>query len=195
MNATERRRRLLDAAEQALVASGPRELRLKDIAAAAAVTPAAVLYHYPDIDDLVRDIYEDASERWHLERVDRVRAEPDPTAMLTAMIATGMPASAEDASVRLLCELEGISVRNPEYARLMQELFDRQVELYAEVLLAGVESGDFSLTMPVVGAARALVALEDSLSYYILNEHPELDHAACSAIVRDTARVLTGAEI
>jgi AcrR family transcriptional regulator len=190
---SERRRRLLlDAGQRALVESGPHSLRLKDVASAAEVTPSAILYHYPNFDDLVRDIYEEATDRWHRQREAQVREEADPVVRLRTMIASGMPESPDDASVRLLCELEGQSVRNADYARLMQDLFDRQVALYEEILDDGVRSGVFAPTAPALTVARALVALEDSLSYYILNEHPELDHTACVGIVTATASALIG---
>ncbi|SJN10897.1 Transcriptional regulator, TetR family [Leucobacter sp. 7(1)] len=187
-----RKAQLQSTAERELVAHGLRSFKLKGIASAAGVTPAAILYHYPDIDVLVQEIYEEASQRWHRHRLDTLDGVSDPVAALITLIESGMPTSPADASVRLLCELEGISVRDPGYASLMQQLFDAQVSLYQDVLENGVRSGQFIMHIPVIDAARSLVALEDSLSYYILNQHPELDAPACVAIVANAAGAFAG---
>ncbi|MBK0419937.1 TetR/AcrR family transcriptional regulator [Leucobacter sp. CSA1] len=191
----ERHRLLLEAGERTLVERGLHSLKLKDVASSASITPSAVLYHYPDLTDLIRDIYEEASERWYHGRKARIAGVDSPADRIRALVDSGLPTSPADASVRLLCELEGMSVRNSDYARLMQELFDQQVELYREVLERGAETGIFTLRMTALEIARALVALEDSLSYYILNDHPSLSFDHCRDLILTTAGNLTGTQL
>jgi AcrR family transcriptional regulator len=190
----DRRRQLLEAAYRTLVASGPRALRLKDIASEAEVTPAAILYHYPQIDDLIRDIYEESCERWYEYRRRRLDDVPGPLGGLRLLIETGMPSSPDDASVRLLCELEGLSVRDDDYARLMQDLFDKQATLYQEVIAGGAAAGVLRPAMEPLAIGQSLVAVEDSLSYYILNGHPALGYDECLRRLRATAAALCGVD-
>lgn len=184
------KQKLRKAAKIALLESGPRKLRLKDIASAASMSSAGILYHYPDIDELVREIYEEAVDRWFEARREIVGLVSDPLERLSKIIDSGMPTSIEDASVRLLCELEAASVRNPGYALLMQDLFDRQVLLYEQTFNAAIEAGLVTSALSAQQLGRVAVALEDSLSYYILNGHRELDAEKSRKLVRDTLNAL-----
>ena len=62
-----RRPELGEAVRRAVLARGLEGVRLRDIAEQAGVTPAAVLY-YGDVDALTYDTYQQAIERFSLDR-------------------------------------------------------------------------------------------------------------------------------
>jgi AcrR family transcriptional regulator len=188
-----RRSELLDAALRAIVKNGPDGARLNKVAEEAGLTSGAVLYYYPDIDELVLEANRVGMERFHDQRQQMLDALPDdPVVQLRALVRSGLPRDSEDPDVRLLCELGGSAGRNPVIAALLTALYDRQVSMYEVVLEKGAATSVFRLTMPSRTIARNLVALEDAYGYRIAARHPTIGHAEAMELILDVARQSTG---
>ena len=152
--------------QRAIAAHGLDGARLNRVADEAGLTSGAVLYYYPDIDDLVLEATRAGMERFYEQRVRMMEAlDEDPVARLIALIDSGLPSDPEDIEVRLLCELGGSAGRHPVMAFVLTTLFDRQVGMYQVVLEQGAARGMFTLTQPSLTIARNLVALEDAYGY------------------------------
>jgi hypothetical protein len=78
------------------------------------------------------------------------------------------------------------------YGELLTELFDRQVEMYLEILRSGARSGTFTLAQDPLTVARNLVALEDAYGYRMMADHPQIDRDVAARLVLDYARLATG---
>ncbi|MBM7832242.1 AcrR family transcriptional regulator [Agromyces cerinus] len=189
----ERRSQLVAAAQRAIAAHGPDGARLNRVAEEAGLTSGAVLYYYPDIDELMFEANRAGMERFYEERVRMLEAlDDDPVLRLTALVDSGLPRGSDDTEVRLLCELGGSAGRNPLMASLLTTLYDRQVGMYQVVLEQGAARGHFALAQPSLVIARNLVALEDAYGYRIIAKHPTLDHAAARELLLAYARLATG---
>lgn len=186
-----RKAELIEAAQRAIAVHGS-AVRLNQIAEQAGVSSSAVLYHYPEIEDLLVDANRAGMERFYDERLRAISGVADPVQRLVTTIALGVPRSADDEDVRLLCSLGGEAARNTVYAVLLTSLFDRQVVMYQSILDLGVNSGDFELRQESVIIARNLVALEDAYGYRIMAKHPTLDYAGAVELIVDYARMATG---
>ncbi|MER5453032.1 TetR family transcriptional regulator [Streptomyces sp. NPDC002764] len=57
-NQAERRAQLIDATARTVVELGATATKLRDVARVAGVTPASVLYYYPDIQELFAAVFE-----------------------------------------------------------------------------------------------------------------------------------------
>jgi AcrR family transcriptional regulator len=159
---TARRSQLVEAAAQAVLAHGSTNARLRDIAEEAGVTPASVLYYYPDIGDLLAAVFEQGTRTYIVRRRAAVEAAAGAWERLAACLHTGVPFPGEpETTSRLLYELVPITFRNELAARKQAEFFGQQVELYEQVLREGEGDGTFRLLAPVPFLARGLVALED----------------------------------
>ena len=187
---SERRSDLLEAAQRAMAEHGA-GVRLNQVAEEAGLTSGAILYHYPDLQDLLIDANRAGMERFYDERMKALDGVDDPAERLVITIRSGLPVDNDDEEVRLLCALGGEAARNTVYAVLLTSLFDRQVAMYQAILEMGRAQGAFTLANDSLSIARNLVALEDAYGYRIMAGHPSLDHGATAELILDYARLAT----
>ncbi len=182
---------LLVAAQRAMAEHGT-SVRLNQIASEAGVTAGAVLYHYPNMQELLFEANQSGMARFHDQRLEALAGISDPAARLIQTIRTGVPEGPEDPDVRLLCALGGEAARNNLYALLLTSLFDRQVSMYQGILEMGVASGAFVLRQDTITIARNLVALEDAYGYRMMAKHPTLGYDSAVELIVEYARLATG---
>jgi DNA-binding transcriptional regulator YbjK len=187
-----RRGELIAAAERAVLRKGAADVRLRDVADEAGLTPGAVLYYYDELDTLLVETHSQAVERFCRQREDLIDTIEDPRDQLRAAIRAGLPAGPDDELVRLLYEFDGQGTRRPGYGRLSREYFARQVAMYHSILVAGQASGHFQLTAPARDVGRNLVALEDGYGYYVVLPESGLDLAQAERLILGYAETATG---
>ncbi len=187
---SERRSDLLEAAQRAMAEHGA-GVRLNQVAEEAGLTSGAILYHYPDLQDLLIDANRAGMERFYDVRMKALDGVDDPAKRLVITIRSGLPVDDDDEEVRLLCALGGEAARNTVYAVLLTSLFDRQVAMYQAILEMGRAQGVFTLATDSLKIARNLVALEDAYGYRIMAGHPTLDYDVTAELVLDYARLAT----
>ena len=164
-----RRAQLGEAAQRALLARGLEGLRLRDVAEEAGVTPAAVLYYYGDLDELMNETFQQGIERFCARREQAAERLPDARDRLLGCIDAGVATGPEDTIPRLLFEYCPRSLRDPRVAALDATLTERQVAVYYGVLLLGQAQGHFELTAPPRELASNFVALEDGYQMDVLS--------------------------
>jgi AcrR family transcriptional regulator len=189
---TERRADLIEAARRAMLRHGTDGVLLNQVAEQAGLTSGAVLYHYPDLSDLLLEANQAGMERFYEARMRRIAGLTDPVEKLVVTIRSGLPTDAEDADVRLLCELGGSAGRNRVYAALLTSLYDRQVSMYQIILETGSAQGAFTLETDSLTIGRNLVALEDAYGYRIVARHPTLGADEAAELILSYARQVTG---
>jgi AcrR family transcriptional regulator len=187
----DRRDALVGAAQRAMLEHGT-DVKLRHVAEAAGLTSGAVLYHFPDVQQLLLEANRAGMERFYDQRVAALTEIDNPADKLVRTVRTGLPVDSDDASVRLLCELGGAAGRQPIYAVLLTALYDRQVAMYQVILESGAARGDFTLTSDSATVARNLVALEDAYGYRIIARHASIDHDVAAELILDYARMATG---
>ncbi|QKG20636.1 TetR/AcrR family transcriptional regulator [Actinomadura verrucosospora] len=190
--AAEKRAELVGAARRAVAERGMLGLRLRDVADRAEMSSGSVLYYFPTLTDLLREVQREAVDRFCAAREDAVRGAPDPRRRLAAMIASGLPSGPGDELCVLLYELGTVSRRDPAYAAEHIRLFERQVGVYAGILESGAATGAFRLTRDAAEIARTLVALEDGYGLHIVNAVPAVDAAHAARLLRGYAADATG---
>ncbi|MDL4819518.1 TetR/AcrR family transcriptional regulator [Actinomadura opuntiae] len=190
--AAEKRTELVAAARRAVAERGMLGLRLRDVADRAAMSSGSVLYYFPTLADLLREVQREAVDRFCAAREAAVRDEPDPCRRLAAMIASGLPSGPGDELCVLLYELGTVSRRDPAYAAEHIRLFERQTGIYAAILESGAATGAFTLSRGAAEIARNLVALEDGYGLHIVNAVPAVDAALAARLLRGYAADATG---
>ena len=190
-----RRAQLVAAARALLLEHGALGLRVKDIAARAGISSSAVLYYYPDLDDLMLEVTREAMSRYAERRAAAIRGIDDPCRQLRVAIGLGVPTGPDDEDSRLLYELDAMTGTSRLFATLSAAFFDRQVMLYERVLERGIEAGSFRLDSDPTTVARGLVALEDGLGLQVVLGHPEVDAAAGEVVLVAWASAATGVDL
>ena len=188
---TKRKENLIAAAQRAIAEHGT-AVRLNQIARQAGITSSAILYHYPDIDDLLVEANRAGMERFYNQRLEAIASFAEPADRLRVLIELGVPRDPNDEEVRLLCALGGEAARNTVYALLLTSLYDRQVGMYTSILEFGQATGSFVLQQSAATIARNVVALEDAYGYRIMAKHPTLDNQVAVELILDYARMATG---
>jgi AcrR family transcriptional regulator len=168
----EERRRTLRVAASRAIEDGWGRVRLRDIAEAAGMSPASVLYYYPDVDRLVAEAIQHAIERFYERRAAAVELIDDPAVQLTTTISAGFPTGPDDQEVLMLYLGVPVIRRDPAVAALIRSLTGRQVSLYQRILEVGEARGVFDLADDSLTIARNLVALEDAYGLYVINGNP-----------------------
>lgn len=188
----ERKADLVEAAWRAMLEHGATSVRLNQVAEQAGLTSGAIIYHYPDLQELLLDAHRAGMERFYEQRLQAIEGIESPARKLVVTIMSGLPTDSDDPDVRLLCELGGAAARNSVYALLLTSLYDRQVSLYQVILESGAAQGIFTLKGDSLAIGRNLVALEDAYGYRIMARHGALDREAAAGLILDYARIATG---
>src|SRR5437016_10718496 len=113
-----RRRELAAAAGRAIIERGASAVRLKDIADQAGVTPGAVLYYYPNVDQLLVEVHRTAGERFCDARITALERITDPRLRILAAVRSGLPTGPDDDTVRTLYEMDALVGKSALYAAL-----------------------------------------------------------------------------
>ena len=191
----ERRAQLVEVARQIVVERGVLALRLTDVAKRAGLTSASVLYYFSALTDLLREVQDQAVERFCSARAEAGREESDPRRRLVAMIRSGLPSGPDDELCRLLYELGTVARHDPAYAARYIDLCQRQVALYVGILEAGAAVGVFDLTDNVQAIARNLVVLEDGYGLHITMAVPTFDVATAERLLLGYAATATRCDL
>lgn len=194
-NRSDRRLDLIEAARRAIIAHGVDRVQLSHVAEEAGLTSGAVLYHYPDLSELLLEAQHAGMERFYEQRLKRLSTFTDPAEKLVTTIRSGLPTGPLDPDVRLLNELGGAAGRNRVYGVLLTSLYDRQVSMYQSILDTGSALGVFSLTTDSLTISRNLVALEDAYGYRVTARHPLIGPDEAADLILSYARTATGHDL
>lgn len=138
---------------------------MRDMAARAGVSVAALYYHFPSKLDLLREFLDEAYEVT-LARIDRrlSRTPPEPAPRLDEIVGTLIASHLHDEFAQLA---SNVSLReytrlNPPERAAIEVKRKQLLDLVEGVILDGVDSGEFGTDEPRE-AARAIITLSTSL--------------------------------
>jgi AcrR family transcriptional regulator len=174
-----RRAQLIEAAAQAVLKHGATNAKLRDVADQAGLTPASVLYYYPDLGELLAAVFERGTQTYIVRRREAVEACTGAWHKLSACIRSGVPFPGEaEITSRLLYELLPVTLRNPAASLQQLKFVAEQASLYQQIFEAGQAAGEFQLVADSGFLARSFVALEDGYGTDVLSEAATADEVA-----------------
>jgi AcrR family transcriptional regulator len=138
---------------------------MRDIAGRAGVSVAALYYHFPSKQDLLREFLDEAYDVI-LARLERrlAAADPTPVARLDEVVSTLIAARLHDDFARLAANVafrEHTRLHAPERASIDRKRA-QLLQIVEQVLTDGVDAGAFTVATPRE-AAHAIVTLCTSL--------------------------------
>ena len=190
-----RRQQLVSATIELIADRGIEALTLAAIADRVGVSHRLVAYYYSDLESLVQEAHEAAVERYYWARLQALDQVADPQQRLLQLIRSGLPGQQDRQLSQVLNELSANASRSQVHARLMSQLFDREVSLYLSVLHEGQSAGASRLSQPALTLARNLVALEDAYGFHLLAQVSSIDAATALGALVGYARTATGATL
>ena len=190
-----RRQQLVSATIELIAERGIEALTLGAIADRVGVSHRLVAYYYPDLESLVHEAHEAAAQRYYWARLRALDEAAGPEQRLLQLIGSGLPRQQDRQLSQVLNELSVSASRSQVHARLVGELFEREVSLYLSVFQEGEAGGAFRLSQPALTVARNLVALEDAYGFHLLAKTSPVDLATALSALAGYARTATGATL
>ncbi|WP_405163198.1 TetR/AcrR family transcriptional regulator [Nocardia sp. NBC_01499] len=185
------RRVILDAALTAVSDRGVGKLKIREVAEFARVSPATVHYYFDDLDNLLREVHREASDRFFGGRLAMVATITDARAKIGALIWAGLPASEADELVVALYRLAAYRSVAAEHGDLITALFEQQVAVYLSALEVGIAQGHFTIDAPILDVAANLVALEDAYGLHIVSRNRSITKTRAAELICSYARTAT----
>jgi AcrR family transcriptional regulator len=190
-----RRQQLVSATIELIADRGIEALTLAGIADRVGVSHRLVAYYYSDLESLVQEAHAAAVERYYWARLQALDEIADPQQRLLQLIRSGLPGQQDRQLSQVLNELSANASRSRVHARLMSQLFEREVSLYISVLQEGEAAGAFRLGHPALTLARNFVALEDAYGFHLLAKVSSIDASTALGALVGYARTATGAAL
>ncbi|MBL8932504.1 MAG: TetR/AcrR family transcriptional regulator [Kineosporiaceae bacterium] len=153
-----RRAHLLAAARRVLERDGLVGLRVREVAAEAGVSPAAVLYYYPDSFQLSVQALTQFVQGKATENAAVAASVPDPYQRLIELVLLDVPDPLPGIR-RALCEVPALVAEHPELAEVMAFTLAEQSAVIRAAIEDGILSGLISPTVDAELAARAIVGM------------------------------------
>ncbi len=191
--AADARERILEAACDLIAADGIDDVRIARVAMKAGASTALVHHYFSTREELLEQALRHSFETAGSERF-AVGAGPDASAaerLATAIEACLPLPGAQERDWVLWVELWLRAARDPGLRPLAADLYGRYRDWFAEVIAAGLESGEFTSPRGVEELADLAVALVDGLGIRAVIRDPQTSvDRARELAVRELATAL-----
>ena len=158
---SDRRMEILDAAERCFARYGFHQASMQEICAEAGMSPGNLYRYFPSKEALIAGI----SERNRAEAAAGIARVSEATDFFDGLagLARHHLVDRSDVEIGLCAEIMAESRRNPDVARLYQEIEDDIKERIATMLRGGIACGDIRADLDVEAAALVLMVLGDGI--------------------------------
>jgi len=161
-----RREEILAATVTEVQKTGLSQTRVSDIAAALGVSSALVFYHFETKDRLLAEAFAYAAERDLVRLAEAVQAPGTATERLRAVLRLYSPVGATPPGWTLWVDAWAAALRSPELRRVSKRLDLRWKDSVADIIAAGVGTGEFTCDDPHAAAWR-ITAMIDGLAIQV----------------------------
>lgn len=186
-NQAKRRRDIISAAQRAIATRGLGALRLKDVAEEAGVTGPAVSYYYPDLDELLVDVYERQIESYISRAPSVVVGLTHPWDQLEAAMAQDLPEGPNHVDAIIMYQFSGEPRFSRTYRTMSSALHSCQMGIYRSIIDSGITRGVFSPTLSPESLAGVVIALADAYGLQVVVAEPNMTkrtahHEMCKVV-------------
>jgi AcrR family transcriptional regulator len=188
VSAEQTRRRILEAASELIAEDGIEAVRIARVATRAGSSTALVHHYFSTREELLTEALLRAFEVAAEERFgEELSVDGGPTATLALAIRQNLPAPQPDRQDWVLwVELWLRAARDPELRPVAARLYERYHRWIEEVIIAGVERGEFRTDDPG-RVADKLMAMTDGTGLRALLDDPAMSleraHRICAEVI------------
>lgn len=161
-----RREEILAATVTEVQKAGLAQTRVSDIANALGVSPALVFYHFDTKDRLLAEAFAYAAERDLVRLAEAVHGSGTATERLRAVLRLYSPVGSAPSGWTLWVDAWAAALRSPQLRRVSKRLDLRWKEAVADIITAGVGTGEFRCDDPHAAAWR-ITAMIDGLAIQV----------------------------
>jgi AcrR family transcriptional regulator len=189
------RERILEAACDLIAADGIDEVRIARVATRAGASTALVHHYFSTREELLEQALIHSFERAGEDRFGEPEASGTATEGLARAIGDCLPLPGpQEREWVLWVELWLRAVRDPGLRPVAARLYERYRKWIAELIRAGVESGEFRADVDVGSAADLAMALLDGAGIRALLDDPAMQVEAARALVSERLAAELGIE-
>ncbi|MEN9740047.1 MAG: hypothetical protein RLZ72_313 [Actinomycetota bacterium] len=156
---------ILAAATKVAREGGLRSANVRAVAQVAGTSPAAVLYYFNSMDELMASAIQRIMDQFYVDRRVHIAEMSDPRDQISELIRLGVPDDVPD-DMRLVYEIAVSLAQYPQFGPTLRAIHEEQLAMYCDVIEAGQSAGIFAPNPNPVTVARNLLAIEDTYDFY-----------------------------
>ena len=192
--ADSRREQLLDSALEVIEERGFAETRIADVAAAAGISPALVIYYFKTRDQLLTEAIRLNEDRWYAEGTSRIAAIGTAAGRLEELIAMSCLPEVEGedrVSWVIWLDLWAQAARHPEVAEVRKEFDEHWRRTISDLVVEGQRANEFA-AVDADDFAVSLSALLDGFAVQSALSDPVVDNARAFRLTMQFAAATLG---
>jgi AcrR family transcriptional regulator len=185
-----RRRLILEAARQCILARGLAATTVREIATLADVSIGTITYHFESVDEILAEVLRDSSQRF----TERVMHEAFTLAgameRLEFLIDTDLPDDeASTAQFRLWLEYWARAIHDPQLAVVHSERHSFERGVIEQIIAEGVTSGEFAPATDASAVAAEFLGLLEGLGLQVCLGDVQMPVETARGLLRNLLRL------
>jgi AcrR family transcriptional regulator len=188
------RPRILDATVRAIVRRGYPNVRMRDVAAEAGVSTAAIHYHFSTKNDLLFAALQRSMRKWFDALDAVVHSNDDPVHKLAAALLYATIDSPDRVDQIVWMELARLALRDPIWASEMERLCLRWDARLRAIVQEGVDKDRFTCIGTVEDAVIRIQGLIDGLAERVMLAYDDSSPERVRRLIREAAAREVGVE-
>ena len=190
-NQDKRRQDIMEAVGRVIATRGLSALRRKDVAEEAGVTAPMVSYYFPDLDELLIEVYRRQIDVYMEKGSEAIAGMGSYWERLIAAVEFALPKGPHDIDSLIMYQFSGEPRFAETYSAMSARLHAHETSLYKSILDGGITDGVFKPDLDSATISRTLVALNDAYGLQVVLNEPGMDfRAARDEILKVCASLL-----
>ncbi len=181
----------MGAVGRVIATRGLSALRRKDVAEEAGVTAPMVSYYFPDLDELLIDVYKRQIDDYMQKSSEAIAGKESSWERLIAAVEFALPKGPHDIDSLIMYQFSGEPRFAQTYSKMSAKLHAHETSLYKSILDTGIADGLFKPDLDSTTISRTLVALNDAYGLQVVLNEPGMGfQSARDEILKVSASLL-----
>jgi AcrR family transcriptional regulator len=185
-----RRRLILEAARQCILARGLAATTVREIATLADVSIGTITYHFESVDEILAEVLRDSSQRFTERVMHEAFMLTGALEWLEFLIDTDLPDDdASTAQFRLWLEYWARAIHDPQLAIVHSERHSFERGVIEQIIAEGVASGEFAQATDASAVAAEFLGLLEGLGLQVCLGDVQMPVETARGLLRNLLRL------